>query len=43
MTTKAQRKAIIEEKVNAEKTRILEKKRNSDLYTITLDTLIESY
>ena len=43
MTTKAQRKAIIDEKVNHEKTRILEIMRKSDLYTITLDPLIESY
>ena len=32
MTTKAQRKAIIDEKVNHEKTRILEIMRKSDLY-----------
>ncbi|MBO1100266.1 P27 family phage terminase small subunit [Enterococcus hirae] len=43
MTTKAQRKAIIDEKVSAEKARILEIMRKSDLYTITLDPLIESY
>ncbi|EJU92519.1 TPA: terminase small subunit [Enterococcus faecalis] len=43
MTTKAQRKAIIDGKVNHEKTRILEIMRKSDLYTITLDPLIESY
>lgn len=42
MTTKAQRKAIIDEKVNHEKARILEIMRKSDLYTITLDPLIES-
>ncbi len=40
MTTKAQRKAIIDEKVNHEKARILEIMRKSDLYTITLDPLI---
>ncbi|MGC3014423.1 terminase small subunit, partial [Enterococcus faecium] len=33
MTTKAQRKAIIDEKVSAEKARILEIMRKSDLYT----------
>ncbi|MGC3438131.1 terminase small subunit, partial [Enterococcus faecium] len=43
MTTKAQRKAIIDEKESAEKARILEIMRKSDLYTITLDPLIESY
>ncbi len=43
MTTKAQRKAIVDEKVNHEKARILEIMRKSDLYTITLDPLIESY
>ena len=43
MTTKAQRKAIIDEKVSAEKARILEIMNLSDLYTITLDPLIESY
>ena len=40
MTTKAQRKAIIDEKVSAEKARILEIMRKSDLYTITLDPLL---
>lgn len=43
MTTKAQRKAIVDEKVSAEKARILEIMSLSDLYTITLDPLIESY
>ncbi|EGP4828604.1 P27 family phage terminase small subunit [Enterococcus lactis] len=43
MTTKAQRKAIIDKKVTAEKERILMIMRKSDLYTITLDPLIESY
>ena len=43
MTTKAQRKAIVDEKVSAEKLRILSIMRESDLYTITLDPLIESY
>lgn len=43
MTTKAQRKAIIDEKVSEEQQRILSIMRESDLYTITLDPLIESY
>lgn len=43
MTTKAQRKAIIDEKVSAEKQRILLIMRQSDIYTITLDPLIEAY
>ncbi|WP_291292583.1 P27 family phage terminase small subunit [Enterococcus sp.] len=43
MTTKAQRKAIVDEKVSAEKARILMIMRQSDIYTITLDPLIESY
>ena len=43
MTTKAQRKAIVDEKVSAEKARILKIMNLSDLYTITLDPLIESY
>lgn len=43
MTTKAQRKAIIDKKVSAEKERILQVMLKSDLYTITLDPLIESY
>ncbi|MEO1780992.1 P27 family phage terminase small subunit [Enterococcus diestrammenae] len=43
MSTKAQRKAIIDKKVSAEKERILQIMLQSDLYTITLDPLIESY
>lgn len=43
MVTKAQRKAIIDEKVSSENRRILEIMRQSDLYTISLDPLIESY
>lgn len=43
MSTKAQRKAIIDKKVSAEKERILQIMLKSDLYTITLDPLIESY
>ncbi len=43
MTTKAQRKAIIDEKVCAEKQRILSIMLQSDIYIITLDPLIESY
>ncbi len=43
MSTKAQRKAIIDKKVSAEKERILQVMLKSDLYTITLDPLIESY
>jgi len=43
MTTKAQRKAIVDEKVSAEKARILLIMRESDIYMITLDPLIESY
>lgn len=43
MSTKAQRKAIIDKKVSAEKARILQIMLQSDLYTIKLDPLIESY
>ncbi|MBZ0323543.1 P27 family phage terminase small subunit [Enterococcus casseliflavus] len=43
MTTKAQRKAIVDGKVTAEKERILTIMRQSDIYMITLDPLIESY
>lgn len=43
MTTKAQRKAIVDEKITAEKARILHIMQLSDIYTITLDPLIESY
>lgn len=43
MTTKAQRKAIVDEKISVEKQRILSIMRESDIYTITLDPLIESY
>lgn len=43
MTTKAQRKQIVDEKVSAEKVRILEIMRDAQIYTRTLDPLIESY
>lgn len=43
MTTKAQRKAIVDEKITTEKARILHIMQLSDIYTITLDPLIESY
>jgi len=36
MTTKAQRKAIVDEKITAEKARILHIMQLSDIYTITL-------
>lgn len=43
MSTKAQRKKIIDQKVESEKKRVLEIMRKSDIYTITLDPLLESY
>lgn len=43
MSTKKQRKIIVDEKTEAEKNRILKIMRDADLYTLTLDPLIESY
>lgn len=43
MTTKAQRKAIVDKKVSVEKERILKIMLQTDLYTVKLDPLIESY
>lgn len=43
MTTKAQRLAILSEKVTAEKERILHILNESDYYDITLDPAIEAY
>lgn len=43
MSTKAERRKIVEEKVKAERERVLKVMNQSDLYAITLDSLIESY
>lgn len=43
MTTKAQRIAVLNEKVSAEKARILHILNESDYYDITLDPAIEAY
>lgn len=43
MSTKKERQKMVAEKVEAEKNRILKVMRDSDIYTITLDPLIESY
>lgn len=43
MSTKAQRKKIVDEKTENEKERILKIMREADIYTKTLDPLIESY
>ena len=42
MSTKAERRKIVEEKVKAERERILKVMNQADLYAITLDSLIES-
>lgn len=43
MSTKAQRKKIVDAKMENEKERLLKIMRDSDVYTKTLDPLIESY
>ncbi|WP_456273619.1 P27 family phage terminase small subunit [Bacillus sp. AK031] len=43
MSTKKQRQKIVAEKTEAEKNRILKLMRDADIYTLTLDPLIESY
>ena len=43
MSTKQERQQIVSEKTEAEKNRILKIMRDADIYTLTLDPLIESY
>ncbi|MCI1592477.1 MULTISPECIES: P27 family phage terminase small subunit [Heyndrickxia] len=43
MSTKKERQKIVAEKTEIEKQRILKIMRDADLYTLTLDPLIESY
>ncbi|KLV27235.1 terminase small subunit [Niallia circulans] len=43
MATKKEREKIVAAKVEAEKNRILKIMRDADIYTLTLDPLIESY
>ncbi|MCG3089143.1 P27 family phage terminase small subunit [Sporosarcina cyprini] len=43
MSTKKQRRQLVVEKTEAEKNRILKIMRDADIYTLTLDPLIESY
>jgi phage terminase small subunit len=43
MATKKQRQKIVIEKTEAEKQRILKIMRDAEIYTLTLDPLIESY
>lgn len=43
MSTKKQRQAIVAEKTNEEKDRVLKIMREADIYTRTLDPLFESY
>ena len=43
MSTKKQRQAIVAKKTAEEKKRILDIMRRADIYTLTLDPLIESY
>ncbi|MGG0185153.1 P27 family phage terminase small subunit [Bacillus rhizoplanae] len=43
MATKKERQMVIDKKVEAEKNRILKIMRDADIYTLTLDSLIESY
>lgn len=43
MSTKKQRQAIVAKKTAEEKKRILDIMRKADIYTLTLDPLIESY
>lgn len=43
MATKKERQKIVAEKTDAEKQRILKIMRDAEIYTLTLDPLIESY
>ncbi|MEK3822102.1 P27 family phage terminase small subunit [Cytobacillus sp. FSL W8-0315] len=43
MATKKERQKIVAEKTEAEKQRILKIMRDAEIYTLTLDPLIESY
>lgn len=43
MSTKKQRQAAVQQKTEAEKDRILKIMREADIYTRTLDPLVESY
>lgn len=43
MSTKKERLQMVAEKTEAEKNRILKIMRDADIYTLTLDPLIESY
>ncbi|MFJ5771413.1 P27 family phage terminase small subunit [Psychrobacillus sp. NPDC093180] len=43
MSTKKQRQQMVAEKTEAEKNRILKIMRDAEIYTLTLDPLIESY
>ena len=43
LTTKKQRQQMVVEKTEGEKNRILKIMREADIYTLTLDPLIESY
>ncbi|QWG81977.1 P27 family phage terminase small subunit [Bacillus mycoides] len=43
MSTKKERQKIVADKTEAEKNRILKIMRDADIYTLTLDPLIESY
>ncbi|MDC2863778.1 P27 family phage terminase small subunit [Bacillus sp. BP-3] len=43
MATKKERQMVIDQKVEGEKNRILKIMRDADIYTLTLDPLIESY
>ncbi|MDI6677721.1 P27 family phage terminase small subunit [Bacillus wiedmannii] len=43
MSTKKERQRIVADKTEAEKNRILKIMRDADIYTLTLDPLIESY
>lgn len=43
MSTKKERRKLVLEKTEAEKERILKIMRDADIYTLTLDPLIESY
>jgi len=43
MSTKKQRQQMVVEKTEGEKNRILKIMREADIYTLTLDPLIESY
>ncbi|MDF2789525.1 MAG: hypothetical protein K0S80_2623 [Neobacillus sp.] len=43
MATKKERQALVAEKTDSEKQRILKIMRDAEIYTLTLDPLIESY